>query len=99
MVTRFRCSNIRSSLADCISRCVGCELWPIAGAAEVQFLTTGNVEFEADTEPRPKDPTAAERQRRRRAKQRDGERDINRDSVTVTNGHALPLLEYKELAG
>jgi poly(3-hydroxybutyrate) depolymerase len=55
-------------------------------------------EIEADTEPRPKDPTATERQRRRRAKQCDGERDMNRDSVTVTNGHALPLLEYKELA-
>jgi hypothetical protein len=52
-------------------------------------------EVEAGTEPRPKDPTAAERQRRRRAKQRDGDRD----TVTVTNGHALPLLEYKELAG
>jgi hypothetical protein len=45
--------------------------------------------------------TAAERQRKRRAKKRDGkrgtERDIGRDSVTVTNGHALPLLERQEL--
>jgi hypothetical protein len=38
----------RSSLADCISRCVGRGLWLIAGAAEVQFLTAGNVEFKAD---------------------------------------------------
>jgi hypothetical protein len=54
-------------------------------------------EIEAEVrEPKPKDPTAAERQRRRRAKIRDG----NRDSVTVTNGHTLPLLDYQEeLAG
>jgi hypothetical protein len=61
-------------------------------------------EFEVDlTTAKPKDPTAAERQRRRRAKKRDS-RDVDRDSVavtpvTVTDGHALPLLEYQELAG
>ena len=47
MVTRFRCSNTRSSQADCISRCVGRGLWLIVGAAEVKFLTAGNVEFKA----------------------------------------------------
>jgi len=49
MVTRFHCSNTRSSQADdCISRCVGCELWLVAGAAEAKFLTAGNTEFKAD---------------------------------------------------
>jgi hypothetical protein len=41
--------NRRSSQSDgFISRCVGCGLRLIAGAAEVQFLTVGNAEFKAD---------------------------------------------------
>ena len=74
-----------------------------AGFSDIEFVrnTRGGLyeDFDVDGSVQtlsPKDKTAAERQRRRRARLRDGD---DRDSVTVTNGHALPLLEYTERAG
>jgi hypothetical protein len=76
-----------------------------AGHGDIEFIRPSRGGFvdvdQADDElPGPKDKTAGERQRRYRNKHRNGNgRDVTGEGVTMTNGHALPLLEYKELAG
>jgi hypothetical protein len=84
---------------------------PIQPAVAAMMATTPDIDWKAAnedfdgieaevSEPKPKDKTAAERQRRYRNKHRNGNgRDVTGEGVTVTNGHALPPLEYKELAG
>jgi hypothetical protein len=76
-----------------------------AGHGDIEFIRPSRGGFvdvdQADDElPGPKDKTAAERQRRYRNKHRNGNgRDVTGEGVTMTNGHALPLLEHQELVG